>query len=64
MYGNFSTHGHQDIFCMEDCAHVCKLKIEITQEMIQIQHPSKWNMDQIKLISSNIKRIEYYNMLK
>ena len=52
---------YQDIFCMNDNAHVCKVKIKMVQEMIQIQRPSGWNLEIIKSISNDIKRIEMYN---
>ena len=52
---------YKDIYSVEDCAHVCKVKIKIIQEMIQIERPSGWNIERINLISSNIKKIEMYN---
>ena len=55
---------YQDIYRIDECAHVCKVKMKIIQEMIQIQRPSGWNMEKIKLISNDIKRIELYNKNK
>jgi hypothetical protein len=55
---------YQDIFYIDDCAHVCKVKMKIIQEMIQIERPSGWNLDQINGLSNDIKRIELYNKLK
>ena len=39
-------------------------KNEIIQEMIQIERPSGWNLEQINLISKDIKKIELYNKMK
>ena len=55
---------YQDIFNIDECAHVCKVKMKIIQEMIQIERPSGWNLDQINGLSNDIKRIELYNKLK
>ena len=46
---------------MDDCAHVCKVKMKIIQEMIQIERPRGWNIERINLISKDIKKIEFYN---
>jgi hypothetical protein len=55
---------YQDIYRIDECAHVCKVKIKIIQEMIQIQRPSGWNMERIILISKDIRNIELYNKVK
>ena len=55
---------YQDIFNIDECAHVCKVKMKIIQEMIQIERPSGWNLDQINVLSNDIKRIELYNKSK
>ena len=56
---------YKDIYRIDDCAHVCKVKMKIIQEMIQIQRPSGWNIEQINIISKDIKRVELYiNKLK
>ena len=52
---------YQDIFRIDDCAHVCKVKMKIIQEMIQIERPQGWNIEKINLISKDIKQIELYN---
>jgi hypothetical protein len=52
---------YQDIYRIENDAHVCKVKMKIIQEMIQIERPRGWNMDRINLISRGIKQIELYN---
>ena len=49
---------------IDECSHVCKVKMKIIQEMIQIERPSGWNLDQINGLSNDIKRIELYNNLK
>ena len=54
---------YQDIYKIDDCAHVCKVKMKIIQEMIQIERPSGWNLERIYLISNNIKKIELYNKI-
>jgi hypothetical protein len=55
---------YQDIYDIDNCAHVCKVKIKIIQEMIQIERPSGWNLEQIKRISNDITNIELYNSRK
>ena len=52
---------YQDIYNIDVCAHVCKVKMKIIQEMIQIERPRGWNLEQINLISMDIKKIELYN---
>jgi hypothetical protein len=55
---------YQDIFNIDECAHVCKVKMKIIQEMIQIERPSGWNLNHINVLSNDIKRIELYNKSK
>ena len=52
---------YHDIYAMDDCAHVCKVKMRIIQEMIQIERPIGWNLTQIESISIDIRKIELYN---
>ena len=52
---------YQDIYHIDNCAHVCKVKMKIIQEMIQIERPRGWNIERINLISNDIKKIELYN---
>ena len=52
---------YQNIYDIDDCAHVCKVKMKIIQEMIQIERPSGWNLEQIHKISREFKNIELYN---
>ena len=52
---------YRNIYGIDDSAHVCKVKMKIIQEMIQIERPRGWNIDRINLISKNIKNIELYN---
>ena len=47
---------YQDIYNIDDCAHVCKVKMKIIQEMNQIERPSGWNLEKINLISKDIKK--------
>ena len=54
---------YQDIYNIDDCAHVCKVKMKIIQEMIQIERPRGWNLEKIDSISKEIKRIEWYNKM-
>ena len=55
---------YKDIYNMDDCAHVCKVKMKIIQEMIQIERPIGWNIERINLISEEIIKIEVYNKIK
>ena len=54
---------YQDIYNIDDCAHVCKVKMKIIQEMIQIERPRGWNLERIDSISKEIKKIELYNKM-
>ena len=54
---------YQDIYNIDDCAHICKVKMKIIQEMIQIERPRGWNLERINLISKEIEKIELYNKL-
>ena len=54
----------QDIYSVDDCEHVCKVKMKIIQEMIQVERPSGWDLERINLISKDIKKIEMYNKIK
>ena len=58
------VNNYQDIYNIDDCAHVCKVKMKIIQEMIQIERPRGWNIEQINNISKDIKKIEVYNKFK
>ena len=40
-----SMNEYKDIFWVGDNAHVCKVKVKIIQEMIQIQRPSRWHKE-------------------
>ena len=55
---------YQDIYRIDENAHVCKVKMKIIQEMIQIERPSGWNVERIISISKDIKSIELYNKIK
>ena len=55
---------YQDIYNIDECVHVCKVKMKIIQEMIQIERPSGWNLDHINRLSNDIKKIELYNRAK
>ena len=55
---------YQDIYRVDDCAHVCKVKMKIIQAMIQIERPRGWNAERINLISNEIKKMELYNKIK
>ena len=52
-----SVNEYQDIYNVDDCAHVCKVKMKIIQSMIQIERPTGWDIDQINLISNDIKKL-------
>ena len=52
---------YKDLYNIDNCAHVCKVKMKIIQEMIQIERPIGWSIERINLISNDIRRIEMYN---
>ena len=43
---------------------MCKVKMKIIQEMIQIERPRRWTIARINLISKDINNIELYNNKK
>ena len=55
---------YKNIYGIDDSAHVCKVKMKIIQEMIQIERPRGWNLEKINLISKEFKKIELYNKTK
>ena len=55
---------YKDIYHIDDCALMCKVKMKIIQEMIQIERPSGWNIERINSIINDIKKIELYNKYK
>ena len=55
---------YSHVYMVDNDAHVCKVKMKIIQEMIQIIRPSNWNIDKIEHLSMEIIRIERYNKLK
>ena len=57
-----SEYSH--VYMVDNDSHVCKVKMKIIQEMIQIIRPSNWNIDKIEHLSMEIIRIERYNKLK
>ena len=59
-----SINEYQDNFFIYECAHVCNVKMKIIQEMIQIQLPNGWNLEQIHLLSKDIAKIEAHNKKK
>ena len=58
-----AVNEYQDIYNIDDCAHVCKVKMKIIQGMIQIERPRGWSLDHINLISNDIRKIELYNKM-
>ena len=56
---------YKDIYEVDDNTQACKVKIKIIQELIQINRPRSWNLENINSIDRNIKAMEKYNkMLK
>ena len=55
---------YSHVYMVDNDSHVCKVKMKIIQEMIQIIRPSNWNIDKIEHLSMEIIRIERYNKLK
>ena len=51
---------YKDIFWVDDNARVCKVKIKIMHEMVQIIRLTMWNIKMIKYISIDIAEIESY----
>ena len=49
------------VFVIGDIVVVSKVKMKIIQEMIQVERPVNWSIENVKKIVNEIKNIELYN---
>ena len=70
LFNEFTSHiDHQEdnvlvyenVFIIGNIANVNKIKIRIIQEMIQMERPINWTMDNIVRLANELQRIEIYN---
>ena len=52
---------YEDIFRIDDLGVVSKVKMKVIQEMIQVERPVNWSIENVKKIVNEIKNIELYN---
>ena len=52
---------YEEIFNIGDVGVVSKVKMKVIQEMIQIERPVNWSIENIMKIAKNLKNIELYN---
>jgi hypothetical protein len=52
---------YEDIFTPGKSYANCMIKIKLIQEMIQIERPTNWKMENIINIITNLKKIEQQN---
>jgi hypothetical protein len=51
---------YEDIFVPGENEAVCNIKIKLIQEMIQIERPKNWNIDNIKKMIVNMANMENF----
>ena len=56
-----SVNEYRDIYWVDDNAHVCKVKLKVMQELIQIVRPVGWNVGRVEGMSLELLKIEAYN---
>ena len=52
---------YEDVFKIGDLGNVSKVKMKIIQEMIQVECPVNWTIENVKKVVNEIKNIELYN---
>ena len=52
---------YEDVFKISELGVVSKVKMKIIQEMIQVERPVNWSIENVKKIVNEIKNIELYN---
>ena len=52
---------YEDVFKIGDLGNVSKVKMKIIQEMIQVERPVNWTIENVKKVVKEIKNIELYN---
>ena len=52
---------YEDVFKIVESGVVSKVKMKVIQEMIQVERPVNWSIENVKKIINEIKNIELYN---
>ena len=60
-YAQSKIQNYEDIYITQDISALSTVKMKIIQEMIQIQRPMGWSMDNVEKIAKEMKNIELYN---
>ena len=55
---------YEEVYKIGKVSVLSKVKIKIIQQMIQIERPTNWTIEEIKKIANEIKGIEMYNARK
>ena len=55
---------YDDVFVIGDVGVLSKVKMKVIQEMIQIERPVNWSMENIERIANELKNVESYNSAK
>ena len=58
---NCKVLSYDDVFVIGDFGVVSKVKMKVVQEMIQIDRPVNWSIDNIFKIANELENIELYN---
>ena len=60
-YAQSKIQNYEDIYITQDISALSTVKMKIIQEMIQIQRPMGWSMDNVEKIAKEMNNIELYN---
>ena len=60
-YAQSKIQNYEEIYITQDISALSTVKMKIIQEMIQIQRPMGWSMDNVEKIAKEMKNIELYN---
>ena len=52
---------YEDVFSVEGNRIISMLKVRVVQELIQIERPRGWIMENTRKLAFDLKRIEIYN---
>jgi hypothetical protein len=58
---NCKVLSYDDVFVIGDFGVVSKVKMKVVQEMIQIDRPVNWSIDNIFKMANELENIELYN---
>jgi ribosomal protein L37AE/L43A len=61
---NYVLTKYEELYSMNGNAVINTIKIKIIQEMIQINRPINWNLENIKKVAKDLQTLELYIAIK